>query len=164
MHRWCEPLTPLTRERGSVYPKFALWNNMLITVIQYTVDNKWFSIYYYYCKNTISNIFIPWEQNTNPQRIHLVTFIISLIKPMTKIQFFTELYIHLTLIFHSSFRCMKYLYTFRLINFIISVMPYKIALSSVSCTILIKSLLFLPRQNVQISHFVNWYPSGHNRF
>ena len=22
-HRWCEPLTPLTRERGSVYPKCA---------------------------------------------------------------------------------------------------------------------------------------------
>ena len=25
MHRWCEPLTPLTRERGSVYPKSANW-------------------------------------------------------------------------------------------------------------------------------------------
>ena len=25
--RWWEPLTPLTRERGSVYPKSAVWKN-----------------------------------------------------------------------------------------------------------------------------------------
>ena len=85
-HRWCAPLTPLTRERGSVYPKFAALVLVLFPMLPNNPDDDlWFKIF---SKD------VPWsEMPLFAADFANIWFVILILQPPHICNIFSDFYI-----------------------------------------------------------------------